>query len=148
MKERISVPALLVLALQSARTAQGLGEALAAYDRGNYLEAEALLLVAGHAGDAHAQELLGFLYAIGPDLYPGIWRSLTAARNWFDRAARAGRPAAQYMQAAFIRRGPLEVRADIIACFDPAAAAVAEAAEALPMAAVRQPAGQLSPREE
>src|SRR5882672_6054044 len=123
MKARIAVPALLALALESARTEQGLGEAMSAYDRSNFLDAEALLLVAGHSGNAHAQELLGFLYAIGPDLYPGVWRSLSAARNWFDRAARAGRPAARYMQAAFVRHGPLEVRADIIACFDPHAPA-------------------------
>jgi len=118
----ISVPALLALALKSARTSPGLDAAMRAYERGDYLEAEALLLVAGHAGHPNAQELLGFIYAIGPDLYPGIWRSLTAAKNWFERAARSGRPAAQYMHVAFTRRGTLEVRADIIASFDPASA--------------------------
>lgn len=122
MKARIAVPDLLALALESARTAEGLGNALAAFNRGDYLEAEALLLVAGHAGNANAQELLGFLYAIGPDLYPGVWRSLSASRNWFDRAAGAGRPAARHMQAAFELHGPIEVRADIIACFDRSAA--------------------------
>jgi TPR repeat protein len=115
----LSVPALLALALKAARSAGGLDEAMAAYERGSYLEAETLLLVQGHAGHPNAQELLGFMYAIGPDLYPGIWRSLAAAKNWFERASRAGRPSAQYMHVAFARRGTLEVRADIMACFNP-----------------------------
>jgi TPR repeat protein len=84
----LSIPALLALALKSARSAPALEEAMAAYDRGNYLEAQCLLLLAAHWGNAHAQELLGFMYAIGPALYPGTWRSLGAARNWFERAAR------------------------------------------------------------
>src|SRR2546427_616695 len=105
----LSVPALLALALKAARSEGGLDDAMAAYERGSYLEAEAMLLVAGHAGHPNAQELLGFMYAIGPDLYPGIWRSLTAARSWFERAAlphrnlnrlggAAMRPADQYTQ--------------------------------------------------
>ena len=145
MKERIAVPALLALALKSAHADPELGPVMSAYDRGDYAEAEALLLVAGHAGNSNAQELLGFFYAIGPDLYPGVWRSLTAARNWFDRAARAGRPSAQYMQAAFIRRGHLEVRADIMACFNPT---TAPAVSAQPLAAVHAPGEAVSPREE
>ena len=118
----ISVPALLALALKAARSEGALGEAMAAYDRGSFLDAESLLLVAGHAGHPNAQELLGFMYAIGPDLYPGIWRSLAASRSWFQRAARNGRPPAQYMHIAFTRRGTLEVRADIMASFNPMAA--------------------------
>ncbi len=88
-----------------------------AYERGDYLEAETMLLVAGHGGHPNAQELLGFMYAIGPDLYPGVWRSLEAAKNWFERASRNGRPPAQYMHAAFARRGTVQIRADIMACF-------------------------------
>jgi TPR repeat protein len=118
----ISVPALLALALKAARSEGALAEAMAAYDRSSFLEAETLLLVAGHAGHPNAQELLGFMYAIGPDLYPGIWRSLAASRSWFQRAARNGRPSAQYMHIAFTRRGTLEVRADIMASFNPMAA--------------------------
>jgi TPR repeat protein len=144
MKERISILSLLSLAVKSAREAAALEDALAAYQRGDYPEAEALLLVAGHAGHPNAQELLGFMYAIGPDLYPGVWRSLTASRNWFDRAARAGRPSAQYMQAAFVRRGPLEVRADIMACFNPTTAPAASG----PLAAVRELGEAASSREE
>jgi TPR repeat protein len=121
----ISVPALLALALKAARSEGALAEAMAAYDQSNFLEAETLLLVAGHAGHPNAQELLGFMYAIGPDLYPGIWRSLAASRSWFQRAARNGRPSAQYMHIAFTRRGTLEVRADIMASFNPMAADMA-----------------------
>jgi TPR repeat protein len=114
----LSIPALLALALKSARSAPALEEAMAAYDRGNYLEAQCLLLLAAHWGNAQAQELLGFMYAIGPALYPGIWRSLGAARNWFERAAEAGRPAAACMHAAFNRHGVLEIQADIMVSFD------------------------------
>jgi TPR repeat protein len=111
----ISVPVQVALALKSARSAQGLDDALAACDRGDYLAAESLLLVAGHAGHPHAQELLGFIYAIGPDLFPGIRRSLSASQSWFERAAYAGRPAALCMHVAFMQRGVLAVGAEIIA---------------------------------
>jgi TPR repeat protein len=141
----ISIPALLALALKSARSAPALDEAMAAYDRGSYLEAECLLLVAAHAGDAHGQELVGFMYAIGPALYPGIWRSLSAARNWFERAARAGRPAAGCMHAAFARHGVLEVRADIAASFDPPAT---QSAAVLPHSPAPDPRGSAPSGEE
>ena len=117
----ISIRALLALALKSARTAPDLERAMAAYDRGEFADAESLLLVAGHAGNPYAQELLGFMYAIGPDLYPGIWRSLEAAKNWFARASSQGRPPSQYMHVAFARRGTIQVRADIMAGFSAAA---------------------------
>src|SRR4051812_21239616 len=97
----ISLPALLALALKSARLAPGLDEAMAAYDRGDYSEAEALLAVAGHGGHPNAQELLGFMYAIGPDLFPGVQRRIDTAKSWFERASRGGRPAAQCMHSAF-----------------------------------------------
>jgi len=117
----IAIQALLTIALRSARASAGLEEAMAAYERGDYLDAETLLLVAGHAGHPNAQEMLGFMYAIGPDRFPGIWRSLEAARNWFGRASHGGRPGAKYMEAAFSSRGVLQVRADIMASFHPAA---------------------------
>jgi TPR repeat protein len=123
----IPIPALFALALKAARSAPRLEAAMAAYERGDYLEAESLLLVAGHSGDPHAQELLGFMYAIGPALFPGIWRTLMAAGNWFERAAGAGRPAAQYMHLAFTRHGLLKVRADIMASFDPPAPGFSDA---------------------
>jgi TPR repeat protein len=88
----ISIPALLAFALKSARSAPALEEAMAAYDRGNYLDAQCLLLLAAHWGNTQAQELLGFMYMIAPALYPGTWRNLGAAGNWFERAAEAGRP--------------------------------------------------------
>jgi TPR repeat protein len=118
MNTRPSIAALLALAVSSARAARGLEDAMAAFDRGGFVEAEGKLLVAAHNGNAHAQEMLGFLYAIGPDLYPGVWRNLLTARLWFERAARNGRPAAAYMHVAFMRRGTVQVRADIMACFD------------------------------
>jgi TPR repeat protein len=117
----VFVPALLAIAAKEARVAPGLELAMAEYERGRFLEAEAILLAAAHSGHAHAQELLGFMYAIGPDLYPGIWRRLDAARNWFSRAAVGGRVAARKMHAAFTRHGTHEVRAWIIEGFAPLA---------------------------
>jgi TPR repeat protein len=117
----IDVAGLLALAVREARSAAGLEDAMAAYARGRYTQAESLLRAAADAGDGHAQELLGFMHAIGPDLYPGVWRNLASAQAWFERAARSGRAAARYMQVAFERYGTLEVRAEIIACFDLAA---------------------------
>jgi TPR repeat protein len=118
---------------------------MAAYDRGSFAEAESMLLVAAHAGHPNAQELLGFMYAVGPGLFPGTWRSLTAARNWFERAARAGRPAAECMHIAFIRHGMLEVRADINASFNLAAT---EPADSLFQAPASDPGRPAPPAEE
>jgi TPR repeat protein len=115
----VFVPALLAIAAKEARAAPGLEPAMTAYERGRFLEAEAMLLAAAHSGHAHAQELLGFMYAIGPDFYPGIWRRLDAASNWFGRAALGGRSAARQMHAAFTRHGAHEVRAWIIENFAP-----------------------------
>ena len=117
----VFVPALLAIAAKEARVAPGLEQAMAEYERGRFVEAEAILLAAAHSGHPHAQELLGFMYAIGPDLYPGIWRRLDAARNWFSRAAVGGRVAARKMHAAFTRHGTHEVRAWIIEGFAPLA---------------------------
>lgn len=119
--QSVFVPALLAVAAKEARAAPGLEQAMAEYERGRFLEAEAMLLTAAHFGHAHAQELLGFMYAIGPDLYPGVWRRLDAARSWFGRAALGGRSAARQMHAALTRHGTHEVRAWIIESFAPLA---------------------------
>ena len=104
MKSRALVAAtMLCLNCGAGYAADGLEEALVAYERGNYVDAEIKLLRAARAGDAQAQEMLGFMYAIGPTLYPGVPRNVGAATVWFDRAARSGRPIARYMHCAIAR---------------------------------------------
>jgi TPR repeat protein len=104
MKSRAMVAAtMLCMACGAGYTAEAADEAMAAYEQGNYVEAEVRLLRAARAGDAQAQEMLGFMYAIGPTLYPGVPRNLIAATLWFDRAARSGRPVARYMHCALAR---------------------------------------------
>ena len=94
---------MLCLSCGSGYSADGIEEALAAYERGNYVEAEAQLLRAAQSGDAQAQEMLGLMYAMGAGVYPGVQRNLIAAAVWFDRAARGGRPVARYMHCALSR---------------------------------------------
>jgi TPR repeat protein len=74
------------------------------YEEGRYGEAQAKLVAIAQAGDADAQELLGFMYAFGPQLYPGVRRDLRVAQLWFDQAARRGRPVARYMYCALSQR--------------------------------------------
>ncbi len=88
-----------------------------AYERGDYPRAQTRLQAAAIRGDARAQELLGFMHAFGPQLFPGVNRNDEVAARWFDRAARSGRPAARYMFCALTRRVPSTRPADIY-CFD------------------------------
>ena len=104
MKSRAMVAAtMLCLSCGSGYSAEGIEEALLAYERGNYAEAEMGLLQAAQAGDAQAQEMLGLMYAMGTGVYPGVPRNLVAAALWFDRAARNGRPVSRYLHCALAR---------------------------------------------
>ena len=107
----------LALASGPAPAADSAEEARLAYERGDYRSAQAKLLAAARQGDSGAQEVLGFMYVLGPSLYPGISRDLTAASLWFDRAARSGRPAARYMACAMARREQAS-RPGPVYCFD------------------------------
>jgi len=101
MKKCVWVAAIaLACAASRFAVANPFDEARALYEDGRYREAQAKLLPAARAGDPQAQELLGFLYAFGPQVYPGVKRDLRAARHWFDLAARGGRPVARYMYCA------------------------------------------------
>ena len=81
--------------------------AMLAYERGDY--ALALVELQAAQDDSLAQEMLGFMYAWGGDLYPGVHRDMTQALFWFDRAARNGRPVSDYMRCA-LRRAPSAAR--------------------------------------
>lgn len=78
-------------------------EAMQDYERGSYVAAHLKFRSAAERGDARAQEIVGLMYAFGPQLYPGIPQELHTAALWLDRAARAGRPVARYAYCALAK---------------------------------------------
>jgi TPR repeat protein len=102
MKMKILVLAGLV-ALAKGAYAADFDDAMAAYERGDYVGAQAAFLAAARRGDAQAQEIVGFMYAFGPQLYAGTTRDMEAARGWFEQAGRKGRPVARYMYCTLSR---------------------------------------------
>lgn len=92
-------------------------EAMRDYERGKYGPAHAKLRIIAERGDPQAQEILGLMYAFGSQLYPGIAQDLHAAGQWFDRAARAGRPAARIAYCAIARK-EFPGRAEHLTCLD------------------------------
>jgi TPR repeat protein len=69
-------------------------------DSGLYAEATFYLRAAADTGDAQAAEILGFLHSYGGEIFPGVPRDPVAAAQWFDLAARGGRPVGRYMSCA------------------------------------------------
>jgi TPR repeat protein len=69
-------------------------------DSGLYVEATYYLRAAADAGDAQAAEILGFLHSYGGQVFPGVARDPAAAAQWFEIAARRGRPVGRYMSCA------------------------------------------------
>jgi TPR repeat protein len=106
MKKTIAIlSAALFLGLHvGAATAGDMERAMKLYERQHYRLALDHFLAAAHAGNARAQEILGFMHAFGPQLYPGVVRDSRAAARWFDLAARNGRPVGRYMACAMSRR--------------------------------------------
>lgn len=94
-----------------------LHEAARAYERGRYTHAYMQLLVAAEKGDPRAQEMLGFMYAFGPHLYPGLQRDLRTAAAWFARAGANASPAARYIHCAIVRKVAARDLA-ALSCFD------------------------------
>ena len=89
--------------LMAQAGAPGIVQALNDYERARYVRAEAGLRVAAEQGNVRAQELLGFMYAYGPTVYPGIAYNRYEAAMWFERAARGGSVSARYMYCALTR---------------------------------------------
>jgi TPR repeat protein len=96
---------------------EDLEQALQLYENGNYVHAESRLRALARDGNARAAEILGFMYAIGPAVYPGVPRDPRSAIHWFDIAARGGRPVGQYMVCA-LRKQAGAVPAGAYRCFD------------------------------
>jgi TPR repeat protein len=91
-------------------------QAMRYYEEGKYVLAEKHFRSLASDGNGRAAEILGFMHAIGPELYPGIPRDRRAALQWFDIAARSGRPVGQYMVCALRKQmgaGPVASQ-----CFD------------------------------
>lgn len=101
-----AVAALMLALTTSLAFADGkVEDGLLAYENGRYVEAHKQLLVAANDGHAQAQEIVGFMYAFGPNLYPGVAQDLRSAALWFGRAAKGGRPVARHMECVLVRRG-------------------------------------------
>jgi uncharacterized protein len=73
--------------------ADGLGRAIAAYNRGDYVRAARDLSVLAALGNPRAQGLLGFLYENGF----GVPQAYDAAADLYTQAAAQGNPFAQAM---------------------------------------------------
>lgn len=100
--KRLLTASLLGLAA-TCHAAGDIGDAMLAYEQGHYATAFKRFQTAARAGDARAQEILGFMHAFGPDMYPGVPRDPRAAVQWFDLAARNGRPVSRFMMCAMLR---------------------------------------------
>ena len=97
--------AALFLGLQCVDgTAGDMERAMQLYERQQYRPALDHFLAAAQSGNALAQEILGFMHAFGPALYPGVAADSQAALGWFDLAARNGRPVGRYMACAMAKR--------------------------------------------
>jgi TPR repeat protein len=89
---KISLIALVVLAVTGAARADGFQEGLDAFNSGDYVAAFALWLPLAQRGDSKSQASVGFLYYSGK----GVRRDDRQSLEWFGRAAEAGQPTAQF----------------------------------------------------
>jgi TPR repeat protein len=94
----------LLLGAAAVGRAGELEDGLQHYENGHYVRAEMHLLVAARTGDGRAAEILGFMYAYGPAMFPGVPLDTRSAASWLDIAARHGRPTARYMLCALRKR--------------------------------------------
>ncbi len=83
--------------------APGFEQAMDDYAHARYVRAEFGFRAAAELGDVRAQEILGLMYAFGPNLYPGIPQNRHEAAVWFERAARGGSDSARNMYCAITR---------------------------------------------
>jgi TPR repeat protein len=96
--------AILAFTASTAVAADSYQEGKLAYERGEYAKAEAKLHTAAQKGNQQAQELLGFMYAFGPQVYPGVRQDFRMAVTWLAKATGDDRPTARYMYCAVVRR--------------------------------------------
>lgn len=72
-------------------------QGILAYETADYTKAEARLREAAVLGSARAHEMLGFMYVVGHDFYPGIPRNQQTASSHFLVAAASGSSTSAYM---------------------------------------------------
>ena len=84
--------------------AQGMQEAMDYYDRQQFALAQQTLVAAAETGVPGARDVLGFMYAAGPGLFPGAQQDTREAVRWFGLSARDGSPVARHMACKLSRR--------------------------------------------
>lgn len=89
-----------------------------AFERGDYRVAHDRMIIAAQDGEPAAQELVGLMYALGPEVYPGIEADAALASDWLELAARNGQSAAQQVYCAMVRRAFPDRRFGQLQCFD------------------------------
>lgn len=91
---RLFVHAIVLgIIVSSPARADGLGAGSAAFARNDYSTAARLLLPLAERGNAHAQAMVGFMYATGQ----GLPQAYDAAGYWYRQAAEHGDTTAQYL---------------------------------------------------
>lgn len=98
-----ALASLLPLAWPGAAEARsrGLSQAYAAYGRGDYEKAAALLMPLAFQGEPGAQALLGLLYEQGK----GVPQNFALAADWYASAAQQGQATAQYLLGLLYDKG-------------------------------------------
>ena len=116
MKARLMIAA-LALVSGLAQAVDNFEDARVAYEQGDFAKAHEKLLVGAKNGDADSQELLGFMYVFGPEVFPGVPQDLKMAAQLFDQASRNGRSSALAIHCALARKGAIE-KPSRSYCFD------------------------------
>ena len=91
----------LALLLIPVNSFAGSGEALKAYQSGEYQEALEMWLLQAYEGDSEAQYRLGLMFLHGT----GVVVSTEEAIYWLSRAAEQGKPDAQHLLGAIYLSG-------------------------------------------
>lgn len=74
--------------------------AMQAYEQGRFHIAQARLQDAARGGHARAHEILGYMYLVGAELYPGVDRNRPLALQHLEAAALAGSTQAAFTLCA------------------------------------------------
>lgn len=99
---RFLLPSLFILAFGAPSAfSQSLERAVAAYYRGDYVDAMDLMRPLADEGEDHAQYLIGFMYDRGQ----GVPEDPETAATWYRRAAELGHPYAQNNLGVFYKNG-------------------------------------------
>jgi uncharacterized protein len=101
-----------VLLMASVPVAQAGSPGLHGIAGGNDDDAVRRIMARAHRGDAHAQAMLGFMYANGR----GVPQSYDVAVDWYQRSAHQGDPDGQYLLGLMYDKG-FGVDADVVKAY-------------------------------